>query len=242
VDKIRNQKGKFYFEIGATMTDKKRVPINSATKIFSSTLGILVGLAGMEHGYFEYLQGDVRPDSIMIDAIGPAQRFWEYGTETALTIIPNFLISGILAMIIGLLVVIWAYAFIQRKFGAVILLFLSVSLFLVGGGFAPIFLTILAFVAATRINKPLKWWQSRCPVIIRRVIAKFWPWSLIFSVLMFVIAVEIAIFGNPLLRFLDPETTFAIQFSLGLGMLILSILSLPAAYAHDAQRQVDTTQ
>lgn len=220
------------------MKDQMGFPNNRATKAFSSTLGILVGLAGIEHGYFEFLQGNVRPDSIMIDAIGPAQRFWEYGIETALTIIPNFLISGILAMIIGFLVVIWAYAFVERKFGAAVLLILSITLFLVGGGFAPIFLTILAFIAASSINKPHTWWQSRSPAIARRLIARLWPWSLIVSVLAFVVAVEIAIFGNPLLKILDPETTFSIQFSLGTAMLILAILSLPAAYAHDAQRQV----
>lgn len=214
---------------------------NRATKTFATTLGILVGLAGIEHGYFEILQGDIRPDSIMIDAIGPAQKNWEYAIETALTIIPSFLISGILAMVIGLLVVIWAYAFIDRKFGAVILLLLSVSLFLVGGGFAPIFLTILAFVAAMQINKPLKWWQSRSPPIFRRIMAILWPWSLIASVLMFVIAVEIAIFGYPLLSVYDPETTYSVQFFLGVGMLLLSILSLPAAFAHDAQIQIDLT-
>jgi len=214
---------------------------NRATKTFAKSLDSLVGLAGIEHDYFEILQGNVRPDSIMVDAIGPAQKNWEYAIETALTIFPSFLISGILSMIMGLLVIIWGYAFIDRKFGAVVLLLLSVSLFLVGGGFAPIFLTILAFIAATRINKPLNWWQSKSPAMFRRIMAILWPWSLIASVLMFVFAVEIAIFGYPILFFFDPETTYTVQFFLGMGMLLLSILSLPAAFAYDAQRQIDLT-
>ena len=69
----------------------------SATRAVASTFGVLVGLAGMEHGFFEMLQGNVTPSGIMIDAIGTEQRFWEYATETALTIIPNFLITGILS-------------------------------------------------------------------------------------------------------------------------------------------------
>lgn len=128
----------------------------SATRVVASTFGVLVGLAGIEHGYFELLQGDVRPGSIMIEAIGPAQRFWEYGTERALTIIPSFLVTGILAMVFGLLVVIWAGAFVHRKNGAGVLLLLSIMLFLVGGGFGPIFLAILASATATRIDKPLR--------------------------------------------------------------------------------------
>ena len=104
----------------------------SATRAVASTFGVLVGLAGIEHGFFEMLQGNVTPNDIMIDAIGPAQRFWEYATEPALTIIPNFLITGILAMIFGLLVTIWAYAFIDKKYGARILFLLSIILWLVG--------------------------------------------------------------------------------------------------------------
>ena len=97
---------------------------NGATKTVASTFGVLVGLAGMQHGFFEMLQGNVTPNDIMIDAIGPEQKFWEYATETALTIIPNFLVTRILAIIFGFLVKIWAYAFINKKNGARILLLL----------------------------------------------------------------------------------------------------------------------
>lgn len=91
-------------------------PINSnnwyAAKVVAATLGILVGVAAIEHGFFEILQGNVRPDGMMIDAIGPAQKFWEYGGENALTLIPNFLVSGILSVFFGILMVIWAWRFV----------------------------------------------------------------------------------------------------------------------------------
>lgn len=212
---------------------------NRATKIYASTLGVLVGLAGVEHGVFEVLQGSVRPENMMIDAIGPEQKLWEFAIETALTIVPNFLVSGILATILGVLVTIWALAYVDTKYGAPVLLFLSIALFLVGGGFAPIFLTILAFLAATRINKPLRFWRSRAPGGFRNGMAKLWPWTLIISVVAFVVAVEIAIFGDPLLALVGAETAYAIQFSLGLAMLLLAIVALPAANAHDAQRRTD---
>ena len=208
---------------------------NRATRILTSTLGVLVGLAGVEHGIFEVLQGNVRPNSIMVDAIGPEQKLWELATETVFTIIPNMLISGILSIILGGLVTVWAYKYVGNKNGSVVLLVLSVALFLVGGGFAPIFLTILAFIAATRINRPLKFWVARAPAALRNLIAKLWPWTLIISVICFVFAVEIAIFGEPLLGLVGAETAYAIQFFLGLAMLILAILALPAANAHDAK-------
>jgi hypothetical protein len=120
-------------------------------------LSVLVGLAGIEHVFFELLQGNVTPNDIMINAIGPAQRFWEYGTERALTIIPNFLATGTLAIIFGLLVAIWAAVFIDSKYSAGILMLLLITPWLVGGGFAPIFMSILASVTAARINKPIEW-------------------------------------------------------------------------------------
>jgi hypothetical protein len=217
------------------MEEKRSMINNRATKIYASTLGVLVGLAGVEHGIFEALQGNVRPDDIMIDAIGPQQKLWEFAIETALTIVPNFLVSGILAMIFGIFVTIWALAYVDKKYGATVLLISSIALFLVGGGYAPIFLTVLAFVAATRINKPLRLWRSRAPASLRNLLAKLWPWSLIISVVSFVIAVETAIFGDPLQGLVGAETAYAIQFSLGLAMLILAIVALPAANAHDAQ-------
>jgi hypothetical protein len=221
------------------MNDKKNMTSNRATRIYASTLGILVGLAGVEHGILEMLQGNVRPNGIMVDAIGPEQKLWELATETVLTIVPSMFISGILSIILGCLVTIWAYAYVDRKYGAVVLLFLSVALFLVGGGFAPIFLTILAFIAATRINRPLRFWRSRVPATLRNLIAMLWPWTLIVSVVSFVIAVEVAIFGEPILGLVGAGTTYLIQFILGLAMLLLAIVALPAANTYDAKRLAD---
>ncbi|MDH5439907.1 MAG: hypothetical protein OEZ48_12085 [Candidatus Bathyarchaeota archaeon] len=224
------------------MKDMKSLRNISATRVVASTLGVLVGLAGIEHGFFEMLQGNVTPSDIMIDAIGPAQRFWEYGTETALTIIPNFLITGILAIVVGLLVTIWAGCYIDKKYGAGVLMLLSIILWLVGGGFAPIFMAIFAGVAATRINKPLNWWRAHLPAFIRGFLAKLWPWSIISFVVVFVIGVEIAIFGYPLLWFYSADVTFSIQYSLAYIMVGLMPVSILTAIAHDIQKQTDSHQ
>lgn len=221
------------------MEKNGRSTSNKATRIYASTLGILVGLAGVEHGILEVLQGNVKPNGIMVDAIGPEQKLWELATETVLTIIPSMLFSGILSIILGGFVTFWAYKYVGSKYGSVVLLFLSAALFLVGGGFAPIFLTILAFIAAARINRPLRFWGSRAPVALRNIIARLWPWTLILSVVSFVTAVEIAIFGEPLLGLVGAETAYAVQFFLGVAMLFLAIVALPAANAHDARFMTD---
>jgi len=222
---------------GISVPSPQQKPPISATRAVVSTLGVLVGLAGIEHGFFELLQGNVMPDGIMINAIGPTQRFWEYGTERALTIIPNFFATGILAIIFGLLVLTWAGVFIDRKYGAGVLMLLSIILWLVGGGFAPIFMSILASVTATRINKPLKWWRAHLPVNVRGFLAKLWPWSIIGFVLLFLISVEIAIFGYPLVWFFGANVTYALQniFAfISVGLMPVSILT---AFAYDIQRR-----
>jgi hypothetical protein len=206
---------------------------SKATKVVASTLGVLVGLAGIEHGYFELLQGNTTPDNIMINAIGPAQRFWEHGTERALTIIPNFTVTGILAIVFGLLVLTWAGVYIDRKHGAGVLMLLSTTLWLVGGGFAPIFMSILASVTATRINKPLNWWSQHLSPKVRDSLAKLWPWSVIVFVLLFLVSVEIAIFGYPLVWFFGAEVSYAIQTTLAFISVGLMPVAIVTAFAHD---------
>jgi len=208
----------------------------SATRIVASTLGILVGLAGIEHGIFEVLQGDIMPSGILIDAIGPAQRFWEYGTERALTVIPNFFVTGILAIIFGILVTIWAVMFIQRRYGARIFFLLAIILWLIGGGFAPILFSIIAAIMATRINKPLIWWRTHLTDPIRNYLVKLWPGSLIALVVVFWIGVEIAIFGYPLLWFFPADITYSIQFTSALIMIGLMLISVFSALAYEIHK------
>jgi hypothetical protein len=195
----------------------------------------LVGLAGLDHGFFEILQGNHPPNGIMIEAIGPAQRFWEFGTERALTIIPSYLVSGILSIVLGSLVIIWSLAFIDRKYGAGILLLLCITLFLVGGGFAPIFLSILGCLVATQINKPLAFWRKVLPVSVRRFLAKLWLIFLIALVVVYVVSVEIAIFGWPLTTLMDADKAISNLFTMSYIMLGLMGLSILASFAHDIE-------
>ena len=137
-------------------------------------------------------------------------------------------------MIVGFLVTIWAVAFVQRKYGALILLLLSILLFLVGGGSPPIFLGVVASVVATRINKPLTWWHAHLSVNVRGFLAKFWPWSIIAFVFMFWFSVAIAITGWPL-TFFDANGTNAYTILSLLGYIsdVVMLLAVFATFAYD---------
>ena len=140
----------------------------NATRVIATTIGVILGLSGINHGFFEFLQGDTPTNGLVIQAIGEAQRFWELGTEEAFTILPNFLVSGILSMLVGLTIVIWSLWFIQTKHGRTVFLGLFILLFLVGGGIGQIALFIPAWAFATRMDKPLTWWKEVLP-------RRLWP-------------------------------------------------------------------
>jgi hypothetical protein len=211
--------------------------MNRATKIIVSTFGVLIGISGMNHGFFETLQGNTPTTGLIIQAIGEAQRMWLYGTEEAFTIVPNFLITGILAMIVGLAVIIWTVGFIHRKNGPLVFIALCVLSFLVGGGIAQILLFTIVWAFATRIHAPLTWWRRILPETIRPGLAKLWPITLVIASVGFLIGLEIAIFGYvPGVSKSDPELILKICWSFvfgsGLGMFLVTFV---AGFAYDIQ-------
>jgi hypothetical protein len=187
------------------------------------------------------LQGNTAPDSLLISAIGPVNRFWPGGSETALTIIPNFLITGILAILASLAVIVWSAAFIPRKGGAAVFLLLSIFQFLVGGGFAQTFLVLITVAAATQINHLWNGWRVVLPTTLRRLLGRLWLWLLIIFVMLLCSAIFAAIFGYiPLVSSLfnlgqADLTNFL--YLLGYFMLGVLVLSLFAGIAHDVENQ-----
>ncbi len=123
--------------------------ILSKTRAAASIIGIFAGLSGASHGLGEMLQGNIAPSGIMIEA-------WPGLTalrgEPAMTIVPSFLVTGVLTIIFGLLVAIWAAKFVQRKNGGLVLILLSIIMLLVGGGLFPPVFGVVAGIIGTRIK------------------------------------------------------------------------------------------
>jgi hypothetical protein len=211
--------------------------MNRTTRTIIATIGVLLGIAGMEHGFFEVLQGNTPTDGLIIQAIGDAQQMWYYGTEEAFTLVPNFLITGILAMSISLAIIIWSIGFLHTKHGATVFGLLFVLLFLFGGGIAAqIVIAPPTWAAATRINKPLTWWRKRLPENVRRRLSGIWPYSLAFGSISFVIGLLIAIFGY-VPGMSDPERVINVcwAFIFGGGWAVF-LLTFVAGFAHDIER------
>jgi len=206
-----------------------------ATRVVASLFGVAAGMAGIEHGYFEILQGNVRPDNLMIVSMGsPCEpdKVWN-ACEPAMTVIPSFLVTGILAIIVGLAVLIWAAAFVQRKNGGLVLIMLSIALLLVGGGLFPPLIGIVGGVAGAKINAPLARQPMHLSGSILRFLAKLWPWPLVIFLVWVFGQWIVGYFFNEFL-----QKNGYLSLLLIVGLLPLSVFTGYAYDIHDRDRVV----
>jgi hypothetical protein len=103
-----------------------------ATRATVSTFGALAGLAGIEHGAGEVLQGNVAPDGVMVLSWPGSELYDILAGEPAMTTVPNLLATGILAILVSLVFLVWATMFVRRRHGGPILVLLSGVMLLVG--------------------------------------------------------------------------------------------------------------
>ena len=181
----------------AAMNTNHSVRYNGATRLIASTLGVLVGAGSIDHGLLECLQGSHPTPGLIVNALGAGYRWtvWKQGGEGAFTLVPNFLITGIVATLLGVLTIVWSIRFIPSRHGPSVFLSLSIASFLTGGGVAQILLFTLTWALATRIHASLAFGRRFIPRSVRSVLSRVWPWTLVASTVLFATALEIAIFG-----------------------------------------------
>jgi hypothetical protein len=148
--------------------------MRSATRIIASTYGVIMSLAGLEHGVGEILQGSNPPPAIMFKSWPGSETFALMAGEPAMSVIPNLLVSGVMTVLISVFALIWSLAFLGRKYGGLVLLLLSLFLLLVGGGIAPPLMGMIVGAAATRVNNPLRRWRDWEFGSDPPLLARFW--------------------------------------------------------------------
>ena len=209
--------------------------MRNATKAVVSTFGALMGLAGIEHGIGEILQGSIAPGGIMILSWPESAFFRIVAGEPAMTIVPNLLVTGILAILFSLTFLVWATLFVQRKNGGLVLILLSMVMLLVGGGIFPPIIGIIIGILGTRINAPLTWWRTRLSLGLRHFLRKAWLWSFVACLIAWLLLFP----GINILGYFsgvnNPNLT-VILILFALGTLLLTIIS---GFAYDIQRQTD---
>jgi hypothetical protein len=213
--------------------------MRNATIVTISTFGALAGLAGIEHGIGEALQGNRAPDGVMIVSWLGSELFRIVAGEPAMTIVPNLLVTGILAILVSVISLVWATMFVQRKHGGLVLILLSLVMLLVGGGFGPPLLGIILGVAATRINAPLSWSRTHLSGGAERVLRTLWLWSFVAGVIAWLFLFPGSLLLDYFVGVTNPERTIAMAALSAFGLLLLTIVT---GFAYDLQRQINVHQ
>ncbi|MGE0135587.1 MAG: hypothetical protein AB7L91_10115 [Dehalococcoidia bacterium] len=196
----------------------------SATRITASTFGALAGLGGIRHGIGEVQQGNVRPDGLFIESWTEGPIADHMDGEPGITIVPNMLATGILALAVSSVVVLWALFFVRRRRGGLILTLLSVAMLLVGGGVGPPVIGMLAGWPGAVTGSSLDAWRGRLRGRTRDFLAAAWPWLYALAatngVFLFLISV-VLLFAFDFQRS-DPVLY---SFYLAVALLILTTIS-----------------
>ncbi len=204
----------------------------SAARLTASIFGVLGGTGGIRHGIGEIVQGDITPTGLLINSWTAGPLATNMGGEPALTLVPNLLATGLLASSVSFVVIVWSTVFIQRRHGGLILLLLGIGMFLVGGGFGPPMIVILAGLAGIGVGAQFTWWRMHISPGLLHLLAGVWPWIFGFcfinGLLLFIGSlVLVCVFG------MNRPDFFLNNFFLTVLSLLLSIIS---GVAHDIRR------
>lgn len=196
--------------------------MNRATQTLAMTLAILAGVMGIEHGLGEALQG-YRPTEGVFILSWPDSAFFEIMSgEPAMTVVPNTLITGILAIFFSTIFLTVVLRFKLRRQSLPYLGGLLLLMLLTGGGFGPPILGTIAVLIGLKVDAPLRGWQ-KLPMKTHRVFSILWPWSLGLNLLgwlmLFPGAPLIAYFGG-----VDSEWVMFLPLLVAFGLIPITLV------------------
>ena len=207
--------------------------MRNATKVTVSTLGAIMGLMGIEHGIGEILQGNVAPAGIVFLAWPDSAFFRIVGGEPAMTIIPNLLVTGVLAVLFSVTFLVWATLFVPRQNVGRVLVLLAIAMLLAGGGIFPPILGIIIGALGTRITAPPTGWRSHLPVGLRHFLGTAWSWTFIACLMAWLLVFP----GLIILGYFFGENNPNLTVILTLFSLVSLPLTILTGFAHDSQRR-----
>ncbi len=208
--------------------------MTAATRRTVSAIGTIVAIAGVEHGIGEVLQGNVAPEATSFPSWPESEAFRILAGEPAMTIVPNLLITGILAIASSLAFLAWATVWVERRHAGLVLIALSAVMLLVGAGFGPPVNGIAVGSVATRINSPLTWWRRHLPASLRRGLATLWPCLLGVDLAAWLAVLPgLLIVGALVDADAVPATLVYVPILLAVGLVLPTAV---AAFARDIER------
>jgi hypothetical protein len=180
---------------------------------------------GIEHGVGAMLQGNAAPQGLVIQSWPESEMFRVLAGEPAMTVVPNLLAAGILAVLVSAAYLVWAVALVERRHSGLVLIVLAVVMLLVGAGFGPPLLGILVGLAATRINTPLTWWRNRLSSRSVQLLARLWPWCFAACVVAWLLLLPGTIVLDLVLESGDVGLVVPILTVSAFGLLLVTIVA-----------------
>lgn len=144
--------------------------------------GLLCAAVGVEHGLGAIEQSAKVPPGLVFRSWPDAAAFDALDGEPALTLIPNLVLTGALAVVISMAIGVWTVWGVRHPRWGRGLVGLSVVL-LLRGGFGPPVIGLVVGLLAIRARLPL----STPARPAARVVARLWPWPLVMGVTSFVL-------------------------------------------------------
>ncbi len=214
--------------------------VKSAMTLTISTIATVAALGGIEHGIGEVLQGNVAPAAIAFTSWPDVEAFQVLGGEPAMTVVPNLLATGILAILSSLVFLAWAILFARRRHGGLVMILLSIVMLLFGGGFGPPLVGIVLGIAAIRTNALLASARTERSGGTRRVLAALWPWAFGIDVVAWLLLLP----GSVLIAYVFGVNAVpsALLYALIASVFGFLILALVTGFAYDSRWPADTTR
>jgi hypothetical protein len=196
-----------------------------ATRTTVAVFGLLAAFAGVEHGLGEISQGPERAPGVVFESWPHLSAFEPLGGEPAMSLVPSLVTTGLLAVVVAVMLGVWSVRYAARPHGGTVLVGLSLLLLLVGGGFGPPLLGVLAGVLASRITA-----QPRPhPRAATRLMARLWPWPLVAAVGCFLALFPGTTLLSEVVGFDHPFLVAAVT----IGAFVSTALAMCTARAHD---------
>jgi hypothetical protein len=190
-----------------------------------TVLGLLSAAVGVEHAIGDMSQGAVAPPGLVFPSWPDSPAFAPLDGEPALTVLPNLLITGVLAALVSVAIGIWAVLGASWPGWGLGLIGLSVLQLLFGGGFGPPLVGLVAGLLATRAARP----STAPPSMAVSVLARLFPWALVAAVTSFLTLVP----GTQLLHLAAGPVSADLVGAVTVTAFVSTGLAVLSARAHD---------
>ena len=196
--------------------------MRTASRTSISAFGVVVSIAGIEHGIGEILQGNHAPVGMMIESWPGSPFFRMLAGEPAMTIIPNLLVTGLLAIFTTLIFLLLSTVWISKKFAGWVMILAASCHAAVWSGNEPADPGNHPERGHDNHEYPSRKLPSQHPTRFQQLRAKLWPGALIFSLASWLVVLP----GLPLLDYfgdVNSPALVVVVVLLAIGTLLLTL-------------------